>query len=198
MNVLFRPRAVAAPSITSLCRAMRMATLARVVPAPTTTISTPASFLQAIGRESNTKYKTDDAEMSWDDFWQTDGVKLKAAGVAVRDRRCALLPFPSLKQLNTHRRYILWCMEKYRQGSPVTAFAHPPPPKKTIRGWGPSVQNGKRIRSRRDRNNPRAPRHKKTDAEKEAKKARKDAFRLARDGVLPVPQPKRVKAQTQM
>nr|GAT60118.1 predicted protein [Mycena chlorophos] len=179
MNVLFRPRAVAAPSITSLCRAMRMATLARIVPAPTTTISTPASFLQAIGRESNTKYKTEDAEMSWDDFWQTDGVKLKAAGVAVRDRR-----------------YILWCMEKYRQGSPVTAFAHPPPPKKTIRGWGPSVQNGKRIRSRRDRNNPRAPRHKKTDSEKEAKKARKDAFRLARDGVLPVPQPKRVKAQT--
>jgi hypothetical protein len=50
---------------------------------------------------------------------------------------------------NPLHRYILWCMTKYRQGVPIEEFAHELKPKKTIRGWGPKVQNGKRIRSRR-------------------------------------------------
>ena len=33
------------------------------------------------------------------------------------------------------RRYILWCMEKYRQGFDIKDFAHEPKPKKKIRGW---------------------------------------------------------------
>ena len=49
-------------------------------------------------------------------------------------------------------RYILWCMEKFRNGLPVEEFAHELKPKKKIRGWGPAVQNGKRIRSRRVKN----------------------------------------------
>ncbi|KAI6129799.1 hypothetical protein EDD16DRAFT_1544197 [Pisolithus croceorrhizus] len=44
------------------------------------------------------------------------------------------------------RRYILWCMEKFRQDLPIEQFAHEPKPKKKIRGWGPAVQHGKRIR----------------------------------------------------
>ncbi|KNZ73045.1 hypothetical protein J132_01430 [Termitomyces sp. J132] len=60
------------------------------------------------------------------------------------------VPSPILKGI-LYRRYILWCMEKYRSGLPIESFAHEPRPKKTVRGWGPSVQNGKRIRSRRDK-----------------------------------------------
>ncbi|KAJ7069642.1 hypothetical protein C8F01DRAFT_930656, partial [Mycena amicta] len=96
------------------------------------TIETPTSFLKSIGRSADTKLKNAE-EMRWYDFWQTDGVALKKAGVGVRDRR-----------------YILWCMEKFRNGESVDEFAHEPTPKKKIRGWGPTVQNGKRIRSRRD------------------------------------------------
>lgn len=89
----------------------------------------PVDFLKAIGRSSKVTVE------KWEDFWKLSGHELKKSGVAVRDRR-----------------YILWCMEKYRRGLPVESYAHEPKPKKTIRGWGPAVQNGKRIRSRRHKN----------------------------------------------
>ncbi|KAH8114371.1 hypothetical protein DFH11DRAFT_210591 [Phellopilus nigrolimitatus] len=85
-------------------------------------------FLKSIGRVAETKVKVE----KWKEFWGMDGHTLKKAGLAVRDRR-----------------YILWCMEKYRQGLDPADFAHEPKPKKKIRGHGPAVQNGKRIRSRR-------------------------------------------------
>ncbi|GLB38310.1 putative IGR [Lyophyllum shimeji] len=91
-------------------------------------IATPADFLKAIGRASETKVTVE----KWEELWRMSGQDMKKAGLAVRDRR-----------------YILWCMEKYRSGLPIESFAHEPRPKKTVRGWGPSVQNGKRIRSRR-------------------------------------------------
>ncbi|KAG5721691.1 hypothetical protein E4T56_gene11205 [Termitomyces sp. T112] len=100
------------------------------VPSPRDTITTPAEFLKAIGRSSETKLEVD----QWDALWKLSGHDLRQKGLAVRDRR-----------------YILWCMEKYRSGLPIESFAHEPRPKKTVRGWGPSVQNGKRIRSRRDK-----------------------------------------------
>ncbi|KAJ7505147.1 hypothetical protein B0H11DRAFT_1708771 [Mycena galericulata] len=99
-------------------------------------IRTPEDFLKAIGRSAETKLSIE----SWDEFWNQSGVNLKSAGVGVRDRR-----------------YILWCMEKYRNGLPVEEFAHEMKPKKTIRGWGPSVQNGKKIRSRRDKSKTKRP-----------------------------------------
>jgi hypothetical protein len=46
-------------------------------------ISTPESFLKAIGRGSETKISFD----TWDDLWKTNGLALKKAGLAVRDRR---------------------------------------------------------------------------------------------------------------
>ncbi|KAF8798814.1 hypothetical protein BYT27DRAFT_7202510 [Phlegmacium glaucopus] len=91
-------------------------------------IKSPTDFLKAIGRSCETKISVE----SWEDFWRKDGLLLKKDGVSIRDRR-----------------YILWCMEKYRLGYLIREFAHELPPKKTIRGWGPKVQNGKRIRSRR-------------------------------------------------
>ncbi|KAF8073684.1 hypothetical protein FPV67DRAFT_1478911 [Lyophyllum atratum] len=97
----------------------------------TESITTPVDFLKAIGRSSETKVTVE----NWQDLWKLSGHDLRKSGLAVRDRR-----------------YILWCMEKYRSGLPIASFAHEPKPKKTIRGWGPSVQNGKRIRSRRLKN----------------------------------------------
>ncbi|KAG2010040.1 vacuolar fusion protein MON1 [Coprinopsis cinerea AmutBmut pab1-1] len=102
----------------------------RVVPPPRGPgkIRTPEAFLKAIGREADTKLSAD----GWQQFWMLSGQDMRKAGLAVRDRR-----------------YILWCMEKYRQGVPIEEFAHEATPKKTIRGWGPKVQNGERIRSKR-------------------------------------------------
>ncbi|KAK0487399.1 hypothetical protein IW261DRAFT_1415098 [Armillaria novae-zelandiae] len=94
---------------------------------PVGSVNTPEEFLKNIGRSMETKYSVE----SWDEFWTKTGANLKEAGLAIRDRR-----------------YMLWCMSKYRRGFPFEEFVHEPPPKKTIRGWGPSVQNGKRIRSR--------------------------------------------------
>ena len=75
---------------------------------------TAESFLNAIGRDAVSKVKVTD----WNEFWSLNGRALKGAALEVQDRR-----------------YILWCMEKFRQGYNPTEFAHPPPPKKKIRGY---------------------------------------------------------------
>ncbi|KIM89022.1 hypothetical protein PILCRDRAFT_49613, partial [Piloderma croceum F 1598] len=95
------------------------------IPPPTDKINSPTDFLKAIGRSSETKVHIGD----WAEFWNVSGLTMKAKGVGVQDRR-----------------YILWCMEKYRQGFKIREFAHEPKPKKKVRGWGPSVQNGKYVR----------------------------------------------------
>ena len=74
---------------------------------------TTEKFLTLIGRGAVDKVKVTD----WNEFWKLDGHALKDAGLPVRDRR-----------------YILWCMEKFRQGVEPSQFAHPPKPKKKIRG----------------------------------------------------------------
>ncbi|KAJ4481984.1 IGR protein motif-domain-containing protein [Lentinula aciculospora] len=99
-------------------------------------IVTPNDFLKSIGRSMETKMTS--VPESWDDFWRTSGLDMRKAGLGVRDRR-----------------YTLWCMSKFRRGLAVKEFAHEPKPKKTVRGWGPSVQNGKRIRSKRPKNQKR-------------------------------------------
>jgi hypothetical protein len=53
-----------------------------------TTFSSPADFLKAIGRSSETKVSIE----GWEDFWKTSGYELKKSGVAVRDRRYACPP----------------------------------------------------------------------------------------------------------
>ncbi|KAG2134239.1 hypothetical protein BD769DRAFT_1443811 [Suillus cothurnatus] len=119
------------------------------IPSPRGKISTPQDFLKAIGRSSETKISID----SWDAFWRTSGWDMKNAGLSVQDRRsvtlrlCCSLPVHHTRM----HRYILWCMEKFRQNQPIEGFAHEEKPKKKIRGRGPAVQFGKRIRSRRDR-----------------------------------------------
>jgi hypothetical protein len=93
------------PSIGWLCRSVANKALTRPAPTPRGTnkhaeredsvrhssyvgslagkIATPANFLKAIGRESDTKVSFDD----WSAFWTSDGDALKRAGVGIRDRR---------------------------------------------------------------------------------------------------------------
>ena len=49
-------------------------------------IKSPADFLKAIGRSSETKISVE----SWEDFWKKGRVSLKKDGVSVRDRRYIL------------------------------------------------------------------------------------------------------------
>lgn len=114
----------------ALCRSFQNKAALRPVPPPQGSIATPEDFLKSIGRSAETKLTVG----AWDELWKFDGRQLKKAGLPVRDRR-----------------YILWSMEKYRQGEDPAEFAHVANAKKTIRGRGPAVQNGKRIRSRRHR-----------------------------------------------
>lgn len=75
---------------------------------------------------------------SWEALWKLDGPTLKAAGVETKDRRCVLLPHMSSVAVNLGVmcgcRYVLWCLEKFRQGEDPSDFAHPPKPKKKVRG----------------------------------------------------------------
>ncbi|OSX59875.1 hypothetical protein POSPLADRAFT_1035388 [Postia placenta MAD-698-R-SB12] len=93
------------------CRALQNKAALRPVPAQLGAISSPSEFLKAIGRSADTKVTAE----TWEDLWEIDGLQLKKAGLAVRDRR-----------------YILWSMEKFRQGEDPAQFAHPPTPKKKI------------------------------------------------------------------
>ncbi|KAH7885259.1 hypothetical protein F5I97DRAFT_1357195 [Phlebopus sp. FC_14] len=127
-------------------RSLQSAALTRPVPSPQGRIKTPQAFLKVIGRSSETKLSID----SWEAFWRTSGHDLKKAGVAVKDRRYVegwLLRHVRLSVA----RYILWCMEMFRQGTPLPKFVHEAKPAKKIRGRGPRVQHGKVIRSRRAR-----------------------------------------------
>ncbi|KZT73757.1 hypothetical protein DAEQUDRAFT_754207 [Daedalea quercina L-15889] len=112
------------------CRTLINTAPLRPVPPTRGFIATPEDFLKAIGRSADTKVKAE----SWADLWALNRMRLKKEGVDTRDRR-----------------YILWCMGKYRLGQDPAHFAHPPKPKKKIRGHGPKVQLGKRIRSKRRR-----------------------------------------------
>ncbi|GMK56508.1 hypothetical protein CspeluHIS016_0303480 [Cutaneotrichosporon spelunceum] len=44
------------------------------------------------------------------------------------------------------RRYVMWALERYSHGDAPSTFIRPPKPPKKIRGWGPRVQNGKRVK----------------------------------------------------
>ncbi|RDX53278.1 hypothetical protein OH76DRAFT_1399165 [Lentinus brumalis] len=115
-------------SLPSLTRAVVNKAAQRPVPPPRGNITSPQDFLKAIGRSAENKLSPE----SWEQLWHTDGFQLKKAGLGVSERR-----------------YILWSMEKFRQGLDPAEFAHEAKPEKKIRGRGPAVQNGKRLRSRR-------------------------------------------------
>lgn len=51
--------------------------------------------------------------------------------------------------LSIFHRYLLWALEKFRQGLDPKDYAIEPKPKKKVRGWGPRVQNGIRVSGRK-------------------------------------------------
>lgn len=118
------------PPLTRYLQTGAAAATCRPIPTARGAICSAEDFLKSIGRSAETKVNVE----KWDELWKLNGSELKKQGLDVKDRR-----------------YVLWAMQKYRLGSDPNEFAHPATPKKKIRGWGPSVQNGKRIRSRRHR-----------------------------------------------
>lgn len=96
-------------------------------------IDSPKAFLQAISKPrrdlaSNSTCVSAVGE-DWDQMFRLTSEKLKGEGVAVKDRK-----------------YLLWSLEKFRQGENPRDFAYDIKKKKKVRGWGPRVQKGYRVR----------------------------------------------------
>lgn len=102
-------------------------------------INSPAAFLKSIGRGAEDKLDVGD----WRQFWRMGGSELRAANVDTKDRKFVnispdvLLLLMIYLLLHGCYRYILWAMEKFRQGYDPKDFAYPPKPKKKIRGYDP-------------------------------------------------------------
>ncbi|PWN47281.1 hypothetical protein IE53DRAFT_390583 [Violaceomyces palustris] len=104
-------------------------------PPPKGDFKSPTDFLTAISRPrrdlaSNSSCVSAVGE-DWDNMFRLSSEKLKGAGVGIKERR-----------------YLLWALEKYRQGYSPEEFAHDVKPKKKVRGWGARVQTAERIRVR--------------------------------------------------
>lgn len=96
-------------------------------------VSTPQDFLKAISRPrrdlaSNSACVQAVGE-DWNSMFTLTSEKLKGAGVEAKDRK-----------------YLLWSLEKARQGLHPNDFAYDIKKKKKVRGWGPRVQKGYRVR----------------------------------------------------
>lgn len=124
-----------------------------------TPIQKPDDFIGAIARPRRGDLKgvisALGEEPTLADLFSLDGQKLKQAGLPVKDRRFVLrlvdLHLLVDSQANPTAcvpccRYVLWCLERFRQGQHPAEVAYDVKPRKKIRGWGPRVQNGKRVR----------------------------------------------------
>ncbi|SHO76056.1 Similar to S.cerevisiae protein FYV4 (Protein of unknown function) [Malassezia sympodialis ATCC 42132] len=105
----------------------------RAVPSPRGKIDSPKAFLQAISKPrrdlaSNSTCVSAVGE-DWDMMFRLTSEKLKGEGMAVKDRK-----------------YLLWSLEKFRQGEDPRDFAYDIKKPKKVRGWGPRVQKGYRVR----------------------------------------------------
>ncbi|GAA5861970.1 hypothetical protein JCM8547_001542 [Rhodosporidiobolus lusitaniae] len=65
----------------------------------------------------------------WAELFGKTSTDLKDAGLTTKESR-----------------YLLWLLERYRHGHDPAQIAIPATKAKTIRGWGPKVQNGVRVR----------------------------------------------------
>ncbi|GAA6037727.1 hypothetical protein JCM8097_002311 [Rhodosporidiobolus ruineniae] len=96
------------------------------VPRPREPYTDPTALLSA-SRRGLESYA--DKLGDWAELFKKSGTELRDAGMSVKESR-----------------YTLWLLEQFRQGHDVAKVAVPKTPAKKIRGWGPRVQNGKRIR----------------------------------------------------
>lgn len=82
------------------------------------------TLLSSFGRNLQDKCKVE----NWEQLFTRRSIDFERMGLSTRDRK-----------------YLLWCLEKFRQGEYPDSFAHEPKPKKEFRAWGPRVQHGKRV-----------------------------------------------------
>ncbi|EPQ29614.1 uncharacterized protein PFL1_02833 [Pseudozyma flocculosa PF-1] len=108
---------------------------ARPIPPPRPNLSTPVEFLTAISTPRRDLASNSSAVTAlgqdWSAIFTVKSEDLKKAGLGPKDRK-----------------YLLWAIEKLRQGQHPQEFAFQPKPKKKVRGWGPRVQTAERIRVR--------------------------------------------------
>ncbi|KAK4046244.1 hypothetical protein OIV83_006223 [Microbotryomycetes sp. JL201] len=127
-----RALAAASPSLSpyALRRGLHApATAPARIPQPSGAIASPEALLKAAGRGLD-QYATKLGEdLTWPALFTKSGQELADAGMSTKDRR-----------------YLLWVLEKYRQGHDIETLAIPSKPKKKYRGWGPKIQFGKRVR----------------------------------------------------
>lgn len=96
-------------------------------------VDTPKAFLEAISKTRRNLAENSTCVSAlgedWDAMFRLTSEKLKGEGVSPQ-----------------HRKYILWSLEKFRQGEDPKEFAYDTKKKKKVRGWGPRVQKGIRVR----------------------------------------------------
>ncbi|CAD6886420.1 unnamed protein product [Tilletia controversa] len=138
------------------------------IPTPRSTVHDPKTFLQSISRGPRRQLDENAAALgaltdTWEGMW-SKVLGPSPSSSAPRARGAAATTSTTTspragKQINKDlksggvpvkdRRYILWALEKYRQGLDPAQFSIGVKPKKKIRGWGPRVQNGIRVRGRK-------------------------------------------------
>lgn len=77
---------------------------------------TTRSVLETFGRDTVSKLPDVDT-MEWEELFRLNNQKLVKLGMGVQERK-----------------YLLWCLEKFRQGEDPKNFAKEEPKKKTVRG----------------------------------------------------------------
>ncbi|KAM0791073.1 hypothetical protein ACM66B_004364 [Microbotryomycetes sp. NB124-2] len=92
-------------------------------------ISSPEALLKAAGRGLESYATKLGEDLTFTKLFTKTGQELADAGMSAKERR-----------------YLLWVLEKYRQGHNIRQLAIPATPKKKYRGWGDKVQFGKRVR----------------------------------------------------
>ncbi|GAA6014546.1 hypothetical protein JCM10207_001640 [Rhodosporidiobolus poonsookiae] len=102
------------------------AAVERRIPQPRGPYTDPSALL-SVSKRCLESYA--DKFEDWPALFSKTSAELRDAGMTVKESR-----------------YLLWLLERYRQGHDPAKIAIPPTPKKTIRGHGPRVQNGIRIR----------------------------------------------------
>ena len=117
-------------------RAAQSPASTKYVPCPLTKldkVDSPKAFLEAISKPRrdlvNNSTCVSALGEDWDAMFSMNSEKLKGAGVPVKERK-----------------YILWALEKYRQGLEPSEFVRSVKKPKKVRGWGPRVQKGYRVR----------------------------------------------------
>ncbi|PKI85703.1 hypothetical protein MVES1_000420 [Malassezia vespertilionis] len=105
----------------------------RPVPKSLPNITTPKQFLEAISKQRRNLAENSACVAAvgenWEDMFRLTSEKLKGAGISPQDRK-----------------YLLWSLEKFRQQKRPCDFAYDVKKKKVVRGCGPRVQKGFRIR----------------------------------------------------